>query len=352
MNTCFIFHRVHQMRPSSFSEEERRCYKAEKMTMRQFMLMKKQDQVPVCLTVEDMKTWLLGGRSFLEEFDEITGTTEPRTLLMAELAWTTARRFCLSHMEKELLEELDKEAHLSQLFSRTVTLEGIHMLVSVVHSGAEEEVETLLKSLFSKLLKTFAGIQIASDPLSAEDTKPAELELEHSVALLVPQIVKTALKFLLEEPENENKTEAAGVEIGRLLTESAGPSLAGFGPFPNTLLLLLCTAAARCMVKAVYKKLDERSKTFQLMDYDDSSYTARESVVFAIKAMEVADASEALLELRTPVEPEEDTSSVSGLIGSCVSINNNDDTVEEESVSFFSFIWNMMTSCFCCCTKE
>ncbi|XP_044040439.1 uncharacterized protein LOC122870377 [Siniperca chuatsi] len=287
MDARFIFEQVRKMRPSSFSEEEWHRYRAEKMMLRQFMLMKQQDQVPDHLSVRDMKTWLLTGRSFLEEFQEIIERTGINHLFMAELAWTTARHFCLSQMEEELLEELDKEKQLSQLFSRKVTLEGLQMFVSVVRPAAEEDVQTFLPSLHSKLLRIFGGIQITSRPLSAGDAKPAELlELEHSAARLVPEVVETALKFLLKEPERGNKIEAASAEIGKLLTNSAAPCLSQFGSVSKTLLLRVCTIAAQFMVKAIYKRFDARSKSFHQMYYDESFFSARDGVISAIQDMD------------------------------------------------------------------
>ncbi|KAF1380112.1 hypothetical protein PFLUV_G00183120 [Perca fluviatilis] len=287
MDTRFIVEQVQRMRPSSFSEEERHRYKAEKMMLRQFLLMKQQDQLPDYLSVGDMKTWLLTGRSFLEEFQEIIDRTGIDHLFTAEVAWTTARLFCLGQMEEELLEELDKERCLSQLFSRKVTLEGLQMLVSVIHPKAEKDAQTYLSALHSKLLDIFGGIQIASGPLYAGDAKPAELlELEQSYAALVPEVVDTALKFLLEEPERENKSEAASAEIGKLLTNSAFPCLSRFGRVSKTLLLRVCTKEAQSMVEAISNRFDRCSKSFKLMDYDESYYSATEGVISAIQDMD------------------------------------------------------------------
>ncbi|XP_078114085.1 uncharacterized protein LOC144522689 [Sander vitreus] len=175
---------------------------------------------------------------------------------MAELAWTTARHFCLSQMEQELLEELDKEKRLSHLFNKKVTLEGLQMFVSVIHPEAERDVQTFLPALHSKLLKIFGGIQIASYLLAAEDAKPAEfLEFEQSAAALVPEVVDTALKFLLEEPEQVMKSEAASAEIGKH------------------------------QISPIYR-FDKCSKSFKLIDYDESYYHATEGVISAIQDMD------------------------------------------------------------------
>ncbi|XP_032379513.1 uncharacterized protein LOC116694130 isoform X2 [Etheostoma spectabile] len=128
---------------------------------------------------------------------------------MAELAWTTARLFCLSQMEEELLEELDKERCLSQLFSRKVTLEGLQMLVSIVHPKA-----------------------------------------------------------------------------AKLLTNSAFPYLSRLGSVSETLLLCVCTKDAQSMVEAIYNRFDKCSRSFKLMDYDESYYNSREGVISAIQDMD------------------------------------------------------------------
>ncbi|XP_042250732.1 uncharacterized protein LOC121885391 [Thunnus maccoyii] len=291
MDNNAIFKRVQQMRPSSFSEEERCRYQAEKMMLRQFMLLKQQDQVPDHLTVQQMKTWLLTGRSFVEESQEIMimnddGRLETKHLLMAELAWTTERRFCLSQIEQEVQEELDEEKRLSQLLNRKVTLEGLQMFVTVFRPKAEKAVQTYLPSLFSKLLKYFGGSRIP--PVSSGDAKPQELlDLQKSTAPVIQEVINTTLKFLLEEPKSAGQIEAASVEVGRLLRDSAAPCLPQYGPLSAAPLLGVCTIAAGFMVKSILKEFDRYSqKILHIMDYDDSFFSARENVIFAIQDME------------------------------------------------------------------
>ncbi|XP_042243869.1 solute carrier family 25 member 47-B isoform X2 [Thunnus maccoyii] len=149
------------------SERRHRCPGNQKMMLRQFMLMKQQDQV------RHMKTWLLTGRNFVEE----EGSGEIKHLLVAEV-------------------------------------------------------------------------------------------------------------FLLEEPESEAKTEAASTEVGRLLIDSAVPCLSQYGPVSTPLLLEVCTVAGWYVVIAIFEKFDHHSKTFHLMDYDESSFSAREGVISAIQDMD------------------------------------------------------------------
>ncbi|XP_067432480.1 uncharacterized protein [Thunnus thynnus] len=159
------------------------------------------------------------------------------------------------------------------------------MFVTVFRPKAEEAVRTYLLSLFSKLLKYFGGSCIPS--ISSGDAKPGELlELQQSTAPVIQEMINTTLKFLLEEPESADQIEAASVEVGRLLSDSAAPCLPQYGPLSAAPLLAVCTIAARFMVKSILKDFDHHSKTFHIMDYDDSLFSARENVIFAIQDMD------------------------------------------------------------------
>eukprot|EP00064_Thunnus_orientalis_P003764 superscaffoldBa00000320_g3775 len=119
------------------------------------------------------------------------------------------------------------------------------------------------------------------------DAKPGELlELQQSTAPVIQEMINTTLKFLLEEPESADQIEAASVEVGRLLSDSAAPCLPQYGPLSAAPLLAVCTIAARFMVKSILKDFDHHSKTFHIMDYDDSLFSARENVIFAIQDMD------------------------------------------------------------------
>eukprot|EP00064_Thunnus_orientalis_P007896 superscaffoldBa00000903_g7918 len=191
--------------------------------LRQFVLLKQQDQVPDHLTVRQMKTWLLTRRNFVED-----------------------------QIEQEVQDELDEEKRLSQLLNRKVTLEGLQMFVTFFRPKAEKAVRTYLPSLFSKLLKYFGGSRIP--PVSSGDAKTGQqLELQQSTAPVIQEVINTTLKFLLEEPESADQIEAASIVVGRLLSDSAAPCL---------------------------------PQTFHIMDYDDSLFSAREDVIFAIQDMD------------------------------------------------------------------
>lgn len=79
--------------------------------------------------------------------------------------------------------------------------------------------------------------------LFAGDTKPAQLfEFEKITVPLVPKVVDTAVKALLEEPEWATKIEAASAEIGRLLANSVAPFLSQFRTISILYLSGLCTS--------------------------------------------------------------------------------------------------------------
>ena len=100
------------------------------------------------------------------------------------------------------------------------------------------------------------------------------------------EVINTTLKFLLEEPESADQIEAASIEVGRLLRDSAAPCLPQYGPLSAAPLLGVCTIAARFMVRSIFKEFDHHSRTFHIMDYDDSLFSAREDVIFAIQDMD------------------------------------------------------------------
>ncbi|KAL7375905.1 hypothetical protein ABVT39_026259 [Epinephelus coioides] len=145
--------------------------------------------------------------------------------------------------EEELLEELDKEERLSQLFSR---------------KSSTQQQRKMYNSPFHPCTEIFGGIQITNSLLSAEDAKPAELlELEQSTGT------------------------------------KPGGHRSQFGKVCQILLLCVCTTTARFMVKAIYERFDKHFKSFRLKDHDESCYTATEAVISAIKDMDCEMQSDA-----------------------------------------------------------
>ncbi|XP_044033510.1 uncharacterized protein LOC122867165 isoform X2 [Siniperca chuatsi] len=327
MDTDFILKQVLHMRPSSFSVREQQRYRAEKMLMRQFMLMKLQYQIPIYLSAKDMENWLLAARSFLEEFQEIAKRAEARKLLVAEL----------------------------------VTLEGLQMFLPVIHPKAEQDVQTFLCHLSNKLLKSFAGSNTSKRSQLALLAK-----LQRTTAPLVPQVVETALKFFLDEPEplvgvrtsqtqdadasrvsslacaQTNRVEAASAQIGKQLADAAATCFCLNTSFTKACLLRICTSVARDMVKAIYKRFVDRSKTFHLMDFDESFITARESVICAIQDMDDRVLSAAISGARHRLFTEKDPKTPD-LCCVVAAERTNEKKDQEQGVrAFFSRMWKKM----------
>ncbi|KAI3364893.1 hypothetical protein L3Q82_001076 [Scortum barcoo] len=277
---------------------------SDKMLMRQIVLVKRQHHVPVYVSAKDIKKWLLAGRSFLDEFQDIAKSADPRKLLVAELAWTSARRLCLHQLEQELQEELQREKRLSELLGQKVTLEGLQMFLSIIRPKAEQDVRTFLHHLSNKLLDSFAGFH------TSKCSKLALLaKLHQTMAPLAAQVVETALEFLLGEPEQlvevrtsqtqgpivgrnsslapfmRNRAEAASAQTGKQLADAASTCFCLNTSFTQASLLCICTSVAQDMVKAIYRRFVDRSKTFHLMNFDESFVIARRSAVWAIQDM-------------------------------------------------------------------
>ncbi|KAL7372966.1 hypothetical protein ABVT39_024719 [Epinephelus coioides] len=236
------------MKPSSFSVREQQHYRAEKMRMRQFMLMKMQYQT-LSYVSEDMKERLLAGRSFQEESH-----------------WRAFKCF---------------------------------NPVSIICPKAEQDVQIFLCHLSNKLLNSFAGCHTSSK-------LALFVKLQWTAVPFAPQVLETALKFLLDEPEPldevrtsqsqgaivsrdsslsstlRNRVDSADSQTGKQLAEAAATCLCMDPPC----LLHVCTSVARDMVKAIYRRFEDHSKTFHLMDLDESFFTARESAVCAIQDMD------------------------------------------------------------------
>ncbi|XP_047465578.1 uncharacterized protein LOC125022722 [Mugil cephalus] len=303
MDTGFILEQVKEMMPTSFSAQEEERYVAEKMLMRQFMLIKEQNQVPDHLSTRDMKAWLLAGRSFLEEFQEMVKVAEARKLVLAELAWIAARHLCVNQMEQELQEELEKEKRLSQQFGRKVTLEGLQMFLSTFHPKAEQVVRSFLGHLSNSLLSSCTGFH------TSKRSKLALLiKLQQTTAPLVMQTVDTALEFLLcvspvevrpshaEQPitsknsslasAGRTRAKAAGSQIGKQLADAVATCFCLNTCYSRAHLLCTCTSVAQNMVKAIYKRFVSRSKSFYLLDFDESFVTARQAVICAMDSMD------------------------------------------------------------------
>lgn len=177
------------------------------------------------------------------------------------------------------------------------------MFLSVIRPKAEQDARVFLCHLSNKLLSSFTGSHTSKCVKLALFTK-----LQRTTIALLPQVVDIAVKFLLEEPEPlvevktseapvesrdfsstsalKSRTAAASTDIGKLLADAAATCFCLNTSFTKARLLRICMSVAWDMVKAIYKRCLNRSKTFQLMDFDESFFIARESVVCAIQDMD------------------------------------------------------------------
>ncbi|XP_065806038.1 uncharacterized protein [Labrus bergylta] len=217
---------------------------------------------------------------------------------MVELAWSSAMRLGVDQLEREIREEINKEKRLSALLKRKVTLEGLQMFLSVIRSKAEQDVRVCLLQLSNQLLLSSVSSDTGTRFKLALITK-----LQRATEPLVPQVVQTALSLLLKDPDprvedsttqNQGeirdsdlrlKTEASSAVIGRQLADAAASCFCLKTSFSKAGLLRVCTAVSRDIVRAVFKRFTERSRSFHLLDFDQSFFTARESVLAIVHDM-------------------------------------------------------------------
>ncbi|XP_049586950.1 uncharacterized protein [Syngnathus scovelli] len=279
------------LKTTSLSAKEQRMATAEKMFMRQFVLLAMENRVPPCLLPKDMKAWLLKKRQFQQEYKEMEKSVDPSMLQMIQAAWTMTRILHLNKLQTEVHMELTEEARLSRLLSRKVTLEGLRKFWILLLPQAERDTEDFLSQLCNKLLMLLNKTQMTM--AERLDLCP----LFHSATRsLVRRIIETALDKLLEalEPPAKEKTIS-----GTLLQRSANASKAigmmlvnALGPIPvlrqyvaQGHLCCFCAAAACDITKSLFQKFVESSVNYNTMDYDGTFVTSRNSVLSAIVQM-------------------------------------------------------------------
>lgn len=184
-----------------------------------------------------------------------------------------------------------------------VTLEGMHMLLSIIRPKAEQDVLMHLCPLSNKLLSSFT-----SSYTSKCDKLRLLTRLQRTTQPLLPQVVDIALKFLLDELEPpveartaeaplesgefsstsalESRAQAASTDVGKLLADAAATCFCLNTSFTKAHLLHICTSVASDMVQAIYRRCFHRCETFKLLDFDESFFVARESVVCTVQDME------------------------------------------------------------------
>lgn len=170
------------------------------------------------------------------------------------------------------------------------------MFLAVFHPKTEQVIHRFLRHLSKKLLTSCPSAYISQHSRLALVSK-----LQRTTAPLVPQLMETTLDLLLNGLESimevsqpqgtysswtsalRDKAEAASADIGRQLTNAVATC---FSPnMPLRHLLQVCTSVSKNLVNTMYKRFLARSKTFHLMDFDESSIIARETVISTIQEM-------------------------------------------------------------------
>lgn len=119
------------------------------------------------------------------------------------------------------------------------------------------------------------------------------VKLQQTTAPLVPQLLDAALNFLLDDGEAgvrasplTARAEAASAHAGKQLADAAATCFCLNTSHSRARLLLIYTSVSWDMVRAVFKRFEECSKTFRHMDFDESFVTAREAAFCAVKDMD------------------------------------------------------------------
>ncbi|XP_077384229.1 uncharacterized protein LOC144022907 [Festucalex cinctus] len=275
-----------------WSEHEQRMYNAEKAFMRQYVLLAKENRVPPCLSLKDMKMWLLKRRSFQREYQDMRTNVDARMFYIFYVIWAISRILRLNKLHREVTWEVHEEQRLSRLLERKVTLQGLHRYLSALWPQAERDTKTFLCQLRNELLTLLDGTEMTVTqklffyPL-----------LNGSLVSLVRKTVESALRILLQDlepPANERSISAtlaersmvASEEIGRMLI-TALTSIACLSPeyVAQDELVRICSAVSLKITQSLFQKFVQCSAHFQLMDSDDTSLSARDSVVSAIVQM-------------------------------------------------------------------
>lgn len=179
------------------------------------------------------------------------------------------------------------------------------MFPSVFYPKAKEDVENLIRHLSNKLLDSFTDSQS-----SRLFKRTLHTKLQRTTLPLAPVIVELALRFLLEkqEPLAEvkhsqtqsptaswdsnlalalgNWAEAASAEIVKQLADVTASCFGLVTSLTQARFLCICIPVAQNMVKAIYKRFVDRSKSFHLLDFDESLVTAGESIICVVQEMD------------------------------------------------------------------
>ncbi|XP_077597914.1 uncharacterized protein LOC144213361 isoform X2 [Stigmatopora nigra] len=214
------------MQPTSLSEREQHMYNVEKTYMRQFMLLEKENKVPSKISTETMKQWLLSRRSFQHEFCSFETKLHPEMFALLQEAWMKARRMCLNQIHGQVCKDFTQEEHLSQLFNRKVTLEGLRNYLSIATPLAKMDVKIFLQNLNLALQRSLSSTEMTETQRLTLDS-----DFHRATAPIVGRILQSALRSFFaklnttgnEEPITatfEQRSECTTKEIASMLTDA------------------------------------------------------------------------------------------------------------------------------------
>ncbi|XP_077576080.1 uncharacterized protein LOC144198762 [Stigmatopora nigra] len=280
-----------QMQPTSFSEQEQHMYNVEKTYMRQFMLLEKENRVPSDISAETMKQWLLSKRNFQDEFCRFKTTVGPDMFALLHTGWMRARQLCLNQIHTQLCEDFFQEEHLSQLFNRKVTLEGLREYLCTVTPLAEMDIKTFLHDLNLNLQRCLSTTEMA-------ETKRLTLDSDFHLATapIVGKILKSALRSLFaklnmtgnEEPMTATfqlRSVCASKKIASMITKAVLSIPCIRQDISRDNVLDTCTAIAGEIIRKLFSNLLKTSAKYPLLSWDGTFLDVRREVKFAIEEM-------------------------------------------------------------------
>ncbi|XP_077384065.1 uncharacterized protein LOC144022812 [Festucalex cinctus] len=264
---------------------------AEKMFMRQFVLLGMENRVPPCLSPKDIKLWLLNRSNFQQQYQHMQTRVDAKVFSILSMAWTLARCLHLNKMQREVKEELKEENRLSSLLGRKVTLEGLDTYVTLVWPKAQRDTDAFLGHLFNEVQTILDTTQV-----TVVERLLLHPQYHRATEPLVDTIVGSSLDILLgelEPPANEKsiaatlaqRSDSASKQIGRMLWNALASIPCLRQHITQDVLVCICFAVARKMIQSFFQKFMSCSSNFNLMDVDESLLNARDRVVSAIVQM-------------------------------------------------------------------
>ncbi|XP_077597991.1 uncharacterized protein LOC144213412 [Stigmatopora nigra] len=118
--------------------------------------------------------------------------------MFALLQETKARRMCLNQMHGQVCKDFTQEEHLSQLFNRKVTLEGVRKYLSIATPLAEMDVKIFLQNLNLALQRSLSSTEMTETQRLTLDS-----DFHRATAPIVGRILQSALRSFFCKAEHD-----------------------------------------------------------------------------------------------------------------------------------------------------